>query len=331
MGIPILNTSFAVISKHRTALMGLSILYVFLFHCIGKWAPAWLYDFSQKGDTGVDAFIFLSAIGLSYSFSQNAGLLNFYRRRFIRIFPTYWIVLALVYISVFCLIHILHAPDDYWPHPHNFIDILSSFSTVGFWIPGCLWYDWYIPSLILLYVIFPFFYIIIEHNKCWGLLCLIPSLYITYSSSTFPWYYSCLIYRLGGFIYGILFFWLINRPFNKRLSVVFLIIGFVSLFLAGFTDLLNFSNEFCEESISYVLLPLKLYALCYLLEVSALNKLFSFFGGLSLEVYLLHQPLLRMAYTVQNYIPKFNSILIVVTTLLMSVIISMIIKSFMKR
>ena len=47
-----MNVSFKQLSIYRQALMGIAILYVFLFHTVTDWAPEWVYKVTSNGDKG---------------------------------------------------------------------------------------------------------------------------------------------------------------------------------------------------------------------------------------------------------------------------------------
>ncbi len=145
------------ISAARGHLMGLAALWVALFHSL-------FLDFFQSplltqthllglanrlqetGNCGVEIFLFLSGLGLYYSFSgakERSGrpVWDFYRRRFTRILPSVWIV---------SLIHFGR----------------TGTSGLPFWLGRMLFYGYYLPDsglldywffalLVVLYLLFP--------------------------------------------------------------------------------------------------------------------------------------------------------------------------------
>lgn len=74
--------------------MGLSILAVMFFH-FGIEMPL-LHTISLYGWIGVDMFIFLSAIGLCFSLEKNPCITDYYKRRLLRILPTWWTYMIVV-------------------------------------------------------------------------------------------------------------------------------------------------------------------------------------------------------------------------------------------
>lgn len=89
------NGIFTDITKYRSSLMGIAMLSVFLFHSMGDWMPTMICNIAANGAIGVDVFLFLSSIGLTYSITKNPSVTAFYKRRVLRIMPTY--VLSSVY------------------------------------------------------------------------------------------------------------------------------------------------------------------------------------------------------------------------------------------
>lgn len=80
-------------SKYRTELMGLAIVMVVFHHLTLRTSAGLLgkgYMFLRvTGAMGVDIFLFLSGLGLFYSFRKNPDIKAFYKKRLIRIIPTY--------------------------------------------------------------------------------------------------------------------------------------------------------------------------------------------------------------------------------------------------
>jgi peptidoglycan/LPS O-acetylase OafA/YrhL len=126
------------ISTYRSELMGWSIVWILMLH-FGFYALKPLGFVAQYGYAGVDIFFFVSGFGLFFSLDNKPSLLAFYRKRLVRIFPAYYIVGA---FASFLLFH-----DNIWQY-------LFRYTTIGFWTGG-LYYEWYVPSILLLYLLAP--------------------------------------------------------------------------------------------------------------------------------------------------------------------------------
>ena len=98
------------ISAYRGELMGFAILIVMLFHMGVPRSSSW-YGLVRMGNLGVDIFLFLSGMGLWYSWSKNPALRQFYFNRVIRIYPAWLIIAGYYFISRF---DFAHATFDSW-------------------------------------------------------------------------------------------------------------------------------------------------------------------------------------------------------------------------
>lgn len=127
------------VSTYRSELMGWSIVWIMMLH-FGFYTLKPLGFVAQYGYAGVDIFLFVSGFGLFYSLDKKPLLLSFYRKRLIRIFPAYYLVGAFASIIVF---------------HDTILQYLFRYSTIGFWTGGA-YFEWYVPSLLLLYLLAPF-------------------------------------------------------------------------------------------------------------------------------------------------------------------------------
>lgn len=182
--------------------MGMAIIWVVMFH-FRLQAPI-LSVISNYGYTGVDFFMFLSAFGLYYSMSKNDNVMMFYKRRFLRIFPTYFI------IGFLC---------TYFLYQKNvsITEFLWVYSTLGYFMDGEFG-GWFIPSIVVLYVAFPFLYHTImkrDDMRLFGFLMTVVFFLVGYyvvfenSNMTFTdsdrlWKHVLLLYRLPVFFMGFL-------------------------------------------------------------------------------------------------------------------------------
>lgn len=196
-----INCNFTLqdISTYRSALMGIAILWVVLYH-FGFHTPG-LSHLVRFSYAGVDIFMFLSGFGLFYSLNKNGDLRAYYKKRVIRIFPTYFIVG--IALSLFCY------PNE------KFGDYLWRCSTLGFWTNG-VYYEWFIPSIITLYLLFPLIFSLLKHNriKIYRLiiaLSIIVAIGAVFNYMIIDNWHFLLLYRVPIFLYGALTaFYLIN-------------------------------------------------------------------------------------------------------------------------
>ena len=191
---------WGIISKYRTALMGVATILVLLIHANEYQWPGylyWAYKLISEGSIGVDIFLFLSGIGLYYSMNKKTDILDFYKRRFERIVPIYLLISVPLYIVIFLFIK-----------PGSLFDYLLHVSSFNFWYQnrGSWGETWYISFIIPLYLIYPFIYLLMQKNK----KSFIPLLIISFAVKILliycnPAYYEQIelaVSRLPIFIIG---------------------------------------------------------------------------------------------------------------------------------
>ena len=96
------------------------------------------------GNVGVDMFLFLSGIGLWFSWMKNSSAKHFFIRRYLRIYPTWLIIACLFYIPTF-------QGGSTWNWIYLFGEITINW---GFWLHDELNF-WYIPATMMLYLFAP--------------------------------------------------------------------------------------------------------------------------------------------------------------------------------
>ena len=146
------------LSRYRAPLMGFAMIIVMLFHVPLSRSDAF-YGLMRCGNNGVDMFLFLSGIGLWFSWTKNNRLRSFYYRRFLRLYPAWLIVASLYYIP------------QYWPHgggysPNLFHLIANILVGWSFWRIDDLTF-WFVPAIMVLYLIAPFYMMLIQRNRVW--------------------------------------------------------------------------------------------------------------------------------------------------------------------
>ena len=99
------SIELADISRYRGELMGLAIIFVVLFH-VGLPREDAFFGLKRMGNIGVDFFLFLSGMGLWFSWTKHPSLRKFYLRRFLRVYPTWLFMACLYYIPDFLNINL---------------------------------------------------------------------------------------------------------------------------------------------------------------------------------------------------------------------------------
>lgn len=143
MRYKIKDIELANISRFRGELMGAAMLFIILFH-VGLPREDAFYGLRRMGNVGVDMFLFLSGIGLWFSWMKNPDTKRFFIRRYLRIYPAWLIIACLFYIPRF-------QGGDTWAWVNLFGEISINW---GFWLHDELNF-WYIPATMMLYLFAP--------------------------------------------------------------------------------------------------------------------------------------------------------------------------------
>lgn len=253
---------------NRHSLMGFSILWVILFHfCLYgnllRFAP--LNLLFGKGYLGVDVFFLLSSYGLCHSFTKNS-IPEFYRNRFFRLFPVYPLFLFLLLL--------MYGATFTFPSWKIFI-----FQITGLSCFMDMDIEWYIPALILLYVLFPLIYKSIEicFAKCRLAVFIVLSLLVALCPYLSGFVNGHLVMRLPIIVVGVVTFFALRNN-----DIRFLILTYVLCFAIGFCFQL-----FSDKLELSLMLPLFLLGVSMLYGLSKPSlRLLTFCGKHSLELYL---------------------------------------------
>ena len=253
--------------------MGFAILWVMLFHMwcmdggLKNYVHVDFFDFFfSKGYLGVDFFFFFSAYGCACSLSKNS-LKKFYRNRFFRIFPIYFI-----YTLVLVLIVSKYYQQPWWL---MFLKQVSGISTLT---SSHLHIEWYMPAQILVYVFFPVVYrfakVLRGNSVLFFFVILFFSLFVFVIDRVFI---SEFAYRIPIIIIGtVTFFLLKDNERDHHLLLKYYVLGAIIAFLM-IDDVLLFCS---------LTLPLILYAFSESHLALPCKRFFSFIGKHSLEIYL---------------------------------------------
>ncbi len=316
----------ALFSQYRSVLMGVSIIWIFIFHSKAVGIP--VYDEIQKfGWAGVDIFFFLSALGLSFSLDKNNDTLDFLKRRAKRIIPTWLTVLFCVHLlGLLCNKYL---PSLTFNVPHTILQCICWYTGIGFFISDfvsesrCFYYEWYVPSLLFFYVITPFLYKLKTQFLVIFLIVAIVIAYLLYFFNLLP---SLRLFylRFPAFIMGIFVYRIIKSqwkfyPYALSCSLI------LGLMLCAL--LYGFGVKIPKYFVFQLLMPTICLCFIFLTKYLRLVHFFSFFGGISLELYLIH------IYKRPHYLMGFvfeNKLLIVLSTLVLCTIAAICLREIVK-
>lgn len=142
------------VSLYRAELMAMAMIGILFTHFKAAPDSFIVRRLMLFGQGGVDMFFFLSGFGLYYSSLKHSSPLCFYKRRLLRIFPAFILVL---------FISLLAKPVFSWRA------FLWGSTTLPFWLPSIRKYTfgWYVSVIMLLYAIFPAYISFFRKGKHW--------------------------------------------------------------------------------------------------------------------------------------------------------------------
>lgn len=276
------------ISRHRAELMGFAIIIVMLFH-VDLPRHATLFGLRRMGNLGVDIFLFLSGIGLWYSWSKQQDWKRFYLHRALRIYPAWLIIAGYFYVSRF------HGGDIM-----AYIDLIGDIAVNwDFWLHDELTF-WYVPATMMLYIFAPPYMDMIRRHDVFRWLVTIPLMWCIIMQYVAPvhdavGHIEIFWSRVPIFFLGIN----IAESIRQKQRIdgtawwMILIVFAISLSACIWLEQ-NIHGHFPLYTERMLYIPLSITTIIIVSEVFShthayVNKFFAFIGGISLEIYLIHQ------------------------------------------
>lgn len=308
--------------------MGIAIVWIMLFHLPFHPNIPIIKQIMFLGYGGVDIFLFLSGFGLYYSLSRkNVVLSQYYKKRFIRIFPEFWFCLLVIFL--------LHRNFDF----HSICSLLYRATTIGYWIPNTPFTLWYISCIVLFYAIFPFYF------KLFSKFGLNVSLWFIVSGLLLTIIYGLVmvlffdnenkghlliltISRIPIFFIGaVVGYFTKEKMFRKYRSMNMIILIFLLLSIVAIITLpylwKNYQAYFWTCSLFFIPFIFITPSLCIII-VSIIDKMpniisniFTKAGSISLELYIVHEHLYS------KLIPKLSTNIGIYTSEIIALLLSL--------
>lgn len=284
---------YEIINRHRSKLMGAAALWILVFHA---WQPVFTdyfllsrfeKVFKRLGFCGVDIFMLLSGIGLTYSILKGSRK-RFYFNRIKRV------------IIPFLLVAMIRFFLDDW----SITTLLGNISGFNFYSKSIYSFIWFVPAFLTLNFLFPIYYSFFRKasNKRIFTACTIL-IWLTCSLLLKPFMREDLYgftNRIPIFVIGVLIGWQSQNEHWEadRQTIVFgivmLLTGAWLGYLANFNDLeliVPVSNcclpNILMSCALMILIPLLMEFLQN--KVSIVGKILGFFGMFSFELYCVQE------------------------------------------
>lgn len=261
------------ISTYRSELMGWAILWIMMLHfTFNQIKP--LGFIAQYGFAGVEIFLFVSGLGLYYSLEKDSYLIRFYSKRVLRIFPTYYI------LGIFASIFLFN---------DTLFSYMFRYTTIGFWTSGIYW-EWYIPSLIVLYLFSPFLKVLIDRHMFIAIGIIVATTiglayYFIDKEQILDRSHFFFLYRIPAFMFGMVCANWIKNGISSKYFFLILVIG-----LPFFIFLFPQHHQIYNYKYFSLFFLLPCFTLAFILLskfVKVVRPIISQMGKASLEIYLI--------------------------------------------
>lgn len=130
--------------RYRNCWMGFSILWVMFTHSHFGMPNAFLTFIKDIGFISVDGFLFASGLGCYYSLSKNDDILEFLKRRFVKLAPAYYLVIIPFILYKWL---VLKVPFAFVWGNLTFMQSITTYGT-GF--------SWYVTAIWIYYLLAPY-------------------------------------------------------------------------------------------------------------------------------------------------------------------------------
>ena len=305
-------------------LRGIACILVALMHITVTFSQTYhlpfLWNIFKFGGGGVDIFFVLSGFIITYSNKQYitkpASIGKFLKKRMIRIFPIYWIIISLL------LVFQLLLPSFY--RTHFQLTAVNIFNTY-FLLPNHEMINgvsWSLTNEMFFYILF-ILALLIPSKKFillvlfvyLAFLLVLPAIPIT-SSNNSNGFTQLLLFPMNiEFLLGILVVFLLEK-FPKTWCFPFLIMGAGCFIFSAvfYIKILQFFNGEYVRVIMFgfpsflIILSLVKYELAVNIKV---NNLFLKLGDASYSIYLFHLPVVVAFFKLSVKLPITNHLLLV--------------------
>ncbi|MBQ9647480.1 MAG: acyltransferase [Oscillospiraceae bacterium] len=295
--------SYKVLSKYRSELMGVAMLWVMCFHAFDlDLGSETLNNLRADGFGGVDIFILLSSMGLAMSLSRKeVDFERFMRRRALRILPAYFAVM-LPYT-----LYTVRADGVPW------IALLWNSTLLYYWVHCRGAFNWYVAGAMTFYALTPCSFRALRGAKRRELLTAGAAaagvLVCQWLMHADYWQYLDVFYRFPIFFVGLLIGFYVpeDRKLTGRGAAFWglsfaLGVAYGALVRSG-VDTSPVWVQFCHVFL-FTTVPVCL-ALCLLFEklpLGAVRRCLRLVGENSLEIYLLNVSFFSRVLTIRRYV-----------------------------
>lgn len=172
------------------------------------------------GGWGVSLFLIISGASLMYVYENKIQTVEFWKKRFINIYPMFWIAYLGAMLFNFYQYGSIDTSIGKWKYIFSILGIdsyLGNFGVSSFYLVG----EWFLGYILIIYLVFPLLRrLVIEHpialGVCVGIIYIASTIYVKKNVTLFA--------RLPEFLFGMYFIYYGKKVNWKMALGAFLIV-----------------------------------------------------------------------------------------------------------
>ncbi|MCI6465883.1 MAG: acyltransferase [Faecalicatena sp.] len=319
--------TWKILSTYRSQIMGVAIIWIMLLHGMEAYPQIYkefpLIGFvMERGMIGVEMFLFVSGMGMFFSFTKNDNIKYFYFKRIDRVLIPYLLISLPFWIW-----------KDLWTG-RDVGAFFKDYTMLSFWTEG-VYTVWYIALILLLYAVYPLiFNVFIKGSSMLkkGIIMLasllLPVMVFLISPSIFE-KTEIAVWRITSFILGTLMAKWVMDSKKIKFSHLFILAGGTVVFTVV-AFVINATVKF-PGIVRLIYLPLGLICcllvgvLLDLLKCGWMNRFLGIAGKYSLELYMIHifiRAVYRYYVPDSEKLPAAQAVVVWLVIMLLSAVIS---------
>ncbi|WP_022760612.1 acyltransferase family protein [Butyrivibrio sp. AD3002] len=334
-----MKLEYKYISKYRKELMGIAIMLIVISH--NNLDFPWVFHNVNSGikmlcQVGVDIFFLLSGFGCYYSMKKDSNPISFYRKRIMRLVPPYLTVFLIFGLYAICVMG----------KPFN--EYLWTYSLISFYVDNTL-NEWFVASIILVYLIYPLIYVIVEKSEAVAkaLLILIYAIIVLFLChiiripNPIRIVFEILGTRFPAFLIGSLMAKNSEGSRGIKLSTAryIIILGVLSSILSLYVFKMKVANNWIIIRTVFIFIVFSIIICWIIVRDKAENNniirrcttFFTFVGGITLEIYLVHEKVLGILTPVMYGILPLSSYSVQLVIYIIGTILSIFLASYLGK
>jgi len=201
--------------KFRPVWMALAMIWIVIYHTGYPFKVRLFEWIVEVGYGGVDIFMFASGIGCYCSLAKRPDTLSFYKRRALKIYPTYWSFLIFWFI------------EKKWAGELALSSIIGNVLGIQSFTGNWNEVNWYLSGIILAYLLAPLFFELIKHGK-FNRKIIYGTFFVLLIATTAFWnslHMNIIVIRVPLFYLGMLYAEFVSNGKVLQIKDKILIIG----------------------------------------------------------------------------------------------------------